>query len=57
MQPDSFLFRNDPYKGSDSFWITTNVRSFYVMNCAQGMIFLGVIVMSASACFVESRSK
>lgn len=42
-RPDRYLFRNDPYKGSQSFWIASTDRSYHVMNAAQGMLFLGCI--------------
>ncbi len=42
-KPDRFLFRDDPYKGSKSFWIASTDRSYHVMNAMQGMLFLGGI--------------
>ena len=42
-KPDRYLFRDDPYKGKQSFWIAETDRSYHVMNAAQGMIFLGTI--------------
>jgi len=52
-KPDSYLFRNDPYKGSGKFWIAETDRSYHVMNANQGMIFLGVVWILTVACYAE----
>ena len=42
--PDYYLFRDDPYKGATSFWITSNIHTnYHVMNTLEGLIFLGII--------------
>ena len=46
LNPDRYLFRDDPYKGSSSFWITSNINTTYhVMNSSQGLTFLGLVLI------------
>ncbi len=46
LNPDQYLVRNDPYKGSTSFWIASNINTHYhVMNALEGLIVLGILLI------------
>jgi hypothetical protein len=51
-RPDRYLFRDDPYKDSTSFWIAATDRSYHVMNASQGMIFLGVVWIAVGSFYM-----
>lgn len=54
---DLYLFRNDPYKNSSSFWITSNINTTYhVMNSLEGLTLLGILLILTTRYFLPSQS-
>ena len=57
LNPDHYLVRDDPYKGTGSFWITSNINTnYHVMNTLEGLVFLGVILILTIGYHLPSHS-
>jgi hypothetical protein len=55
LNPDRYLFRDDPYKGVPSFWITSGINTnYHVMNTWQGMSFVGILLILTFAIRAQS---
>jgi hypothetical protein len=55
-RPDRYLVRDDPYKGSRSFWIVEQSKTYHVMNALQGLIFLGTLLIVTGGYYSADRS-
>jgi hypothetical protein len=55
--PDQYLVRKDPYKGSSSFWITSNINTrYHVMNSLEGLLALGTVLILTMGYYLPNRT-
>ncbi len=54
---DRYLFRNDPYLGSKSFWILSYVGyRYHIMDAFQGIVFCGVVLIPIVSSYLKVQS-
>jgi hypothetical protein len=58
LNPDQYFMRDDPYKGSSSFWIESGINTHYhIMNAWEGLLSLGGILILVTGYYRPKRSR